>query len=67
MCTGAIIQARINNVYFGAYDKKSGCLGSVCDISKALPHKGEYEGGIMISECENILKEFFKNLRKREK
>ena len=67
MCTGAIIQARIENVYFGAYDKKSGCLGSVCDLSEALPHKIEYEGGILKENCEEILKRFFKNLRKREK
>ncbi|MDD6214977.1 MAG: nucleoside deaminase [Firmicutes bacterium] len=67
MCTGAIIQSRINNVYFGAFDKKSGCLGSVCDLSGLLPHKIEYTGGIMHHECEQILKNFFKELRKREK
>ena len=67
MCTGAIIQARIENVYFGAYDKKSGCLGSCCDLSEALPHKIKYEGGILKENCEEILKRFFKNLRKREK
>lgn len=67
MCTGAIIQARIENVYFGAYDPKSGCLGSCCDLSEALPHKIRYEGGILKENCEEILKNFFKNLRKREK
>ena len=67
MCCGAIIQARIENVYFGAYDKKSGCLGSACDLSGVLPHKVAYEGGIMQNECEEILKSFFKKLRKREK
>ena len=67
MCAGAIIQARIENVYFGAYDQKSGCLGSACDLSEALPHKIAYQGGIMQKECESILKDFFKNLRKREK
>lgn len=67
MCSGAIIQARIENVYFGAYDKKSGCLGSCCDLSETLPHKIHYEGGIMRDECETILKNFFKKLRKREK
>ena len=67
MCTGAIIQARIKNVYFGAYDQKSGCLGSVCDLSKILPHKIGYEGGILKEDCEEILKSFFKNLRKKEK
>ncbi len=67
MCAGAIIQARIDRAYFGAYDPKSGCFGSVCDLSKALPHKVEYEGGILKTECEEILKNFFKKLRKREK
>ena len=67
MCAGAIIQARIENVYFGAYDPKSGCLGSVCDLSGVLPHKIEYRGGVMQGECEEILKNFFKNLRKRDK
>ena len=67
MCMGAIIQARIDNLYFGAYDQKSGCLGSVCDLSAILPHKVHFEGGIKRQECEDILKNFFKNLRKREK
>ena len=67
MCAGAIIQARIENVYFGAYDEKSGCLGSACDLSGVLPHKIEYQGGILKTECEDILKIFFKKLRKREK
>ena len=67
MCAGAIIQARIENVYFGAYDPKSGCLGSICDLSGVLPHKIEYRGGVMQGECEEILKNFFKNLRKRDK
>lgn len=67
MCMGAILQSRIEKVYFGAYDQKSGCLGSVCDLSGVLPHKISYEGGILKTECENILKDFFKKLRKREK
>ena len=67
MCMGAILQSRIERVYFGAYDYKSGCLGSICDLSQLLPHKVTYCGGILKTECENILKDFFKNLRKREK
>ena len=67
MCAGAIIQARIDNVFFGAYDPKSGCMGSVCDLSDALPHKVTYEGGILREECEDVIKTFFKNLRKKEK
>ncbi len=67
MCMGAIIQARIENLYFGAYDAKSGCAGSVCDLSLLLPHKVNVTSGIMREDCENIIKSFFKNLRKREK
>lgn len=67
MCMGAIIQARIENLYFGAFDLKSGCAGSVCDLSGLLPHKVNAVGGIERVECEAILKSFFRNLRKREK
>lgn len=66
MCTGAIIQSRINNVYFGAYDKKSGCLGSVADLSNALPHKINFEGGILADSQEEIISRFFKKLRKKD-
>ncbi len=66
MCMGAIIQSRIENVYFGAYDKKAGALGSVCDLSKTLPHKVSFSGGIMENECSEIISRFFKNLRKKD-
>lgn len=65
MCMGAILQSRIDNVYFGAYDKKAGALGSVCDLSKILPHKVDFKGGILETECSEIIRCFFKNLRKR--
>lgn len=67
MCMGAILQSRIERVYFGAYDHKSGCLGSAADLSAALPHKVTYEGGILREDCEKILKDFFKKLRKKDK
>ena len=67
MCTGAIINARIDNVYFGAYDKKTGCLGSLWDLTEKFPHKLKIMGGILKDECEDILKNFFKTLRKRDK
>ena len=65
MCAGAIINARIPNVYFGAYDKKNGCCGSVVNLFE-LPfnHKPNYEGGIMQEQCSKILSDFFKSLRK---
>ena len=66
MCAGAIVQARIDNVYFGAYDAKAGSFGSVCDISRMLPHKVNAVGGIMEVEAKAVLKQFFEKLRKRE-
>lgn len=67
MCMGAIIQSRIEHLFFGAYDAKSGCAGSVCDLSEVLPHKVISSGGILEKECSEIIKDFFKNLRKRVK
>lgn len=64
MCAGAIINSRIENVYFGAYDKKAGSFGSVTDLS-LLPynHKPEIHGGILEKECSKQLSDFFKKLR----
>lgn len=64
MCLGAIIQARIKNLYFGAYDKKTGALGSVfnmCDFK--FNHELNYQGGILEEKCSKIIKDFFKTLR----
>ena len=65
MCAGAIVQARIRNVFYGAKDSKAGAFGSVFDITKieGLNHYPVVEGGIMAEECGNILTEFFRNLR----
>ncbi len=66
MCAGAIIQARIKKVYIGAMDEKTGACGSVLNLLQdyKFNHKVEVETGIRKEECENILKEFFKKLRK---
>ena len=64
MCTGAIINARISTLVFGAYDLKAGCIDSVvrlCDIP--LDNKPEIYGGIYEEECLSLLREFFGNLR----
>lgn len=68
MCTGAIINARIHRVVFGAHDPKAGCLGSVTDLS-ALPfnHRPEIAGGVRAQECGLILQEFFAALRQKRK
>jgi tRNA(adenine34) deaminase len=64
MCAGAIINARIPKVYFGASDKKGGALGGVMDLfSFPFNHKPEIAGGLMEEECSAVLKDFFKSLR----
>lgn len=68
MCAGAIINSRIKNVYFGAYDKKAGSFGSVVNLAE-LPynHKPNVTGGICEKECADVLSEFFKELRSNKK
>lgn len=61
MCMGAIAQARVSRVVFGAYDPKAGAAGSVIDLtdSKALNHHPEINGGLLAEESGEILKKFF--------
>ncbi|MCR5461837.1 MAG: nucleoside deaminase [bacterium] len=64
MCSGAIIQSRIKNLYFGAYDKKAGACGSVLNLfSYPFNHKVNVVGGILEEECKKLLQDFFKTLR----
>lgn len=69
MCAGAIIQARVGKLYIGTMDYKTGACGSVLNVLEDYPfnHKVEYETEILKDECENILQEFFKELRKNKK
>ena len=69
MCAGALINSRIKKVYIGASDSKTGAVGSVFNLLEdyTFNHKVEYEKGVLQDECENILKEFFKKLRKNKK
>ncbi len=66
MCAGAIINARIKKVVFGAYDKKNGACGSVVNLFE-LPfsHNPAYAGGFMEEECSVILKDFFESIRNK--
>ena len=69
MCAGAIIQARIRKVYFGAYEPKSGAVCSCNDIfnvEHGHNHKVEYEGGILEEQCAAMMKDFFKKIRIRD-
>ena len=61
MCMGAIAQARISRVVFGAYDPKAGAAGSVIDLtdSKALNHHPEINGGLLADASGALLKKFF--------
>lgn len=65
MCMGAIAQARISRLVFGAYDPKAGAAGSVIDLSesKALNHRVEINGGLLEQECGDLLKKFFESRR----
>ena len=66
MCAGAIVNARISKVYFGAYENKSG--GAVSKFSiltdSGLNHKTQFEGGILQENCANIIKNYFKGKRR---
>lgn len=64
MCAGAIINARIPKVYFGAYDVKNGACGSYVDLMNMENNfRPEITGGILEDECQNLIKNFFKKLR----
>ena len=66
MCAGAVVNARIRRVVFGARDPKAGCFGSVCDFGgMAFNHHPVVEGGVLEAECAGQLKEFFRALRAR--
>ena len=64
MCAGAIINARIPRVVYGAGDAKCGAARSVCNLfSMEFNHHPQVEAGILEEECAQQLTEFFKNLR----
>jgi tRNA(adenine34) deaminase len=65
MCVGALINARIAQVYYGARDEKAGALGSVYDIGRdgRLNHRLEVYGGIMAVESAQLLRDFFEPRR----
>ena len=69
MCAGAITQARIKNVYFGAYDPKGGAYGSKTNFLEieGLNHYPFVQGGILEEECSTVLTTYFKNKRSQNK
>ncbi|OUQ16680.1 tRNA-specific adenosine deaminase [Lachnoclostridium sp. An14] len=69
MCAGAIVQARIPKVVIGCMNPKAGCAGSVVDLlhQDGFNHQVETEVGVMGEECSRMLKEFFRELRRKGK
>ena len=68
MCAGAIVNARIKKVFFGAYEEKSGCAESKYSVltDSGLNHSVEFLGGIEREICANIIKNYFKAKRHRK-
>lgn len=66
MCAGAIVHSRVRELVFGADDPKAGACGSIMNVvsSKHLNHRVKVVSGVLKKECSEILKEFFRKLRK---
>ena len=66
MCAGAILNSRIKNLYFGAYDKKSGAVVSNLNMLdyEFCNHRTTYQARVLETECEKMIKDFFKEIRK---
>ena len=67
MCAWAIINSGIKTLYFGSFDANYGALGSKLDLRKISNSKLKVYGGIMEEECDKVLEEFFRNMRKGTK
>lgn len=69
MCSGAIVQARIPRVVIGCMNPKAGCAGSILNLLEMpqFNHQVHVERGVLEEECSSILKQFFKDLRVRNK
>ena len=66
MCAGAILNARVSRVYFGARDREMGACGGVMNLfMEDFPHPTALVGGVLEAECAQVLREFFRGLRKK--
>lgn len=63
MCAALILQSKIKEVYFGAYDTNYGAFGSKMDMKKIISSNILVKGGIMEAECQKLLQDFFKDKR----
>jgi|SRR5690625_1700902 len=68
MCAGAIVQARIKRVVFGAYDPKAGCAGTLMNLlnEKRFNHQVSLTSGVLLENCSELLTNFFKDLRRKK-
>ncbi|ADG80911.1 tRNA adenosine(34) deaminase TadA [Thermincola potens] len=66
MCAGAMVQSRIEKVVYGAADPKAGAMGSLMNLAQdpRLNHRVEVVAGVLEEECSELMKEFFRRLRK---
>lgn len=66
MCAGAMVWARVEKLFIGTMDPKAGACGSVMNVASnpKLNHRIEVESGILQEECSEVMKDFFRNLRK---
>ena len=67
MCMGAILNARIDRIYFGAYEQKGRSLTNELANANLLNHKVEVTGGVLQAECAEVLTSFFAEMRARER
>jgi tRNA(adenine34) deaminase len=66
MCLGALVQARLRKLVFGALDPKGGAVQSIMNFPfEKTNHKVEVKGGVLAEECSKVLKEFFQGKRQR--
>lgn len=67
MCAGAIVNARVARIVYGAADPKAGACGTLMDVARdpRLNHRAEVAAGVLADDCAGILKGFFRNKRKK--
>ena len=64
MCAGAIVNARIRHVFYGARDREMGACGGVLNLfMESFPHTPQLTGGILAADCRQILSDFFQSIR----
>ena len=69
MCSGALVQARIDHVVVGAPNPKAGCAGSILNLlqNPQFNHQVEIKNGVLTEECRALLTDFFRDMRTRER